>query len=39
MIVLETSSYGEPLEYLKIRVPELYCETENPVNSSNFYPL
>lgn len=39
MIVLETSSYGEPLEYLKISVPELYCQTENPVNSSNFYPL
>lgn len=39
MIVLETSSYEELLEYLEISVSELYCETESLMNSSCFHPL
>lgn len=38
MIVLETSSYKELLEHLKIIVMELYCETESPVNSLKLHP-
>lgn len=39
MIVLETSSYEELLQYLEISVSELNCETESPANSSSFPPL
>lgn len=39
MIVLETSSYEELVEHLKISVLEFYRETESPVNSSNFHPF
>lgn len=39
MIVLETSSYEELLEHLKISVPKLYRETESPANSSNIPAL